>query len=306
MRRIVICPSFASSHHIECHIPNMIEALNPDVIIYNEGLFPQGPENKGHVDSGSFKKKFCFRDTNAGFDFRRTLAIANDNSTKTIINVGNIAYKSTDANECFIEAISSFGIDRDTFNPIVPDAGDIIFPLEPDAFLLEADAGKISSEISKLSPGEGLSCRWVDFIETQYYTEAINMQQPKYKYRRFCYCFDNMENYKAAMSGFMSQNYPTLKKTDEFFVRHYPWFVYDKWKELRYELIYRSDPQYWRDFDTGLDRIRQLSEYLDKRQTKEYHPNVIIRPSRLDVGRYATFIDIEHPEAIKNHPNFVK
>ena len=191
--------------------------------------------------------------------------------------------------------------------------GDIIFPIEPDAFIYEGDMDIINEEISKLKPGEGIQCRWVDFLETQYYTEAINLEQPKY--RRFCYCFNNIKNYKKAMDGFMSQSYPKLKKTESFFVRHYPWFVYDKWKELRYDLIYRSDPQYWKNFEKGLqeirnvkvwDRINHVDGSITDIRNRDIPERITIRPSRQDAGRYAQFIDVEHPEAIKNHPNYVR
>lgn len=68
MRKIIIIPSFASSHLLKCSIPNWIDVLEPDIIVINEGLFPEGPENKGHIDD-EFRKKWCYKDTNAGFDF---------------------------------------------------------------------------------------------------------------------------------------------------------------------------------------------------------------------------------------------
>lgn len=285
----------------------MIEVLNPDVIIYNEGLFPQGPENRGHVDTEEFRKKYCYHQSNSGFDWEETISIVDEWYEKGIhIGVKIIDYNENSADKCFIQSIS------DGWNFEI---GDIIFPLEPDAFLYEDDSDTINGEISKLKPGEGLSCRWVDFLETQYYTEAINIVQPKY--RRFCYCFDNMENYKKAMSGFTSQNYPALKKVDSFFIRHYCWFQPDPWKQLRYELIYRSDPNYWKGFDNGLQDIRRMSEEIKTHEKITNDPvldiepleiieKILIRPSRSDEGRYAKFIDVPHPKAIMNHPNFVK
>ncbi len=309
-RKIVICPSFASSHFIECHIQNMIDVIDPDVIIYNEGLFSQGPENKGHVDSEEFREKYILdpKGSNVGFDFRESVRIVMDYNrpiqlTTDNIVIQSIKYIDDDVNKCALNAMSSMPKRFGEF-----EVEDIIFPLEPDAFLLESDKKVIQEEISKLLPGEGLKCLWMDFLETQYYTEAINLEQPKH--RRFCYCFDNMENYKKAMDGFMSQSYPKLKFTDKFFIRHYPWFVYDKWKELRYDLIYRSDPQYWKDFENGLQQIRRESRRIVngaafKINHDPLRERIIIRPSRQDAGRYAQFIDIEHPAAIKNHPNYV-
>ena len=117
------------------------------------------------------------------------------------------------------------------------------------------------------------------------------------------------------MAGFISQNYPTLKKVDSFFIRHYCWFQPDTWKQLRYELIHRSNPKYWKDFDDGLQKIRKFSTtYVDffKNPKKYVQPAIsiaeyfTIRPSRSDEGRYAKFINVLHPTAIMNHPNYVK
>ena len=275
----------------------MIEVLNPDVILYSEGLFPSGPENRGHVDTEEFRKKWLFKSTTqCGFDWLESQSIIYPYSEQRWVQMKGMWYSEADADVCFIRAITE-GYEFEV--------GDIIFPLEPDAFIYEGDADLINAEISKLKPGKGLSCRWVDFLETQHYTEAINIVQPKY--RRFCYCFDNMENYRKAMSGFTSQNYPALKKVDSFFVRHYPWFTPDPWKQLRHELIYRSDPNYWKAFDAGLDEIREYSErHVQTGMPANFMPTVVIRPSRSDEGRYAKFIDVPHPSAIMNHPNFVK
>lgn len=313
-RKIVIIPEFASSHLLKCWIPNVIDSIEPDIIIINSGLFPNGPENKGQIDQ-AFRYKWCYKDTDAGFDYNDTLNIAtkwtierhNENDRIPHIECRIIDYDDSDVNKCFIKAISM---------PEIFAEGDIIMPLEPDAFHLEVDSKKIQNAIDKLEIGQGIQTKWVDFLETQFYTEAINRIQPKY--RRFAYRFDNMENYKTVMSGFTSQNYSRLQKCDDFTTFHYPWFVYDKWKQLRYDLIYRSDPNYWKEFDKGLNEIRLHSEeYVygvpsgnaveERMMIRPTLPDkIIIRPSRSDEGRYAKSIDVQHPEAIKSHPNFVK
>lgn len=309
-RKIVIVPAFASSHFLKCWIPNMISALDPDIIIINEGLFPNGPENKGHIDE-RFKDKYCFEDSNVGFDISESFKIKIETEIKLChihgipwkpnIIINPINYFDVDVNQCFLTAISNFGFE--------PEVGDIIFPLEPDAFLLEVNKEIIQEEISKLKPGQGLKCLWRDLLQTQYYCEAINEVQPKV--RRFCYCFDNMENYKRSMDGFMQQDYPFLRYTDKFWIRHYPWFVFDKWKELRYELIWRNDPKYWQDFEIGLQEIKKESMVMQDLIKNEGDGNlpkkeILIRPTRQDQARWARFINVEHPNAIKNHPNFVK
>lgn len=314
MRKIVIIPSFASAHFLKCWIPNVIDVIDPDVIIINEGLMSQGPENKTRIDD-EFRKKWCYNKHNYTFNVGFDWDISGI-YTDPYINAGKqlylqpIEFKSKDANECFLESITKFD-PRHNF----PEVGDVILPLEPDAFHHEKDKDKIAELVSQLKPGEGIQTRWTDFLETQYYTEGINLVQPKY--RRFAYCFDNMENYKAAMSGFMSQNYPRLRKVDDFITYHYCWFQPEPYKQLRYELIYRSNPQYWKDFDEGLQRIAENSKnagkYEDQLEGNEFIlrpikiPNrIVIRPSRTDEGRYAKFIDIDHPKHIQSHPNFVK
>lgn len=315
-KRIVILPEFASSHFLKCAIPNWIDILEPDIVLINSGIFPSGPENKGHIDD-DFKRKWCYKDTNAGFDYDETLdfvsqlTIERHAGNKKIphIECRVINYKSQDANECFLEAITT-GLDG------FVEEGSLIFPFEPDCFVWEGDKDKINELVDNLEIGHGISTKWVDFLQTQHYTECINVKSPKY--RRFCYKFDNMTNYNRAMSGFMSQDYPLLKKTDEFFCRHYCWIVSDEWKELRYELIWRRDDQYWKDFETGLQEIqRKTQEYLEHTAviTLSNSPifgknwngqKVQIRPSRQDEGRWASFIDVPHPRHIMNHPNFVK
>ena len=46
-KKIVIMPCFGEGHLIDLQIQNLINTINPTHIIYNEGLFPRGPENKG-------------------------------------------------------------------------------------------------------------------------------------------------------------------------------------------------------------------------------------------------------------------
>lgn len=317
MRKIIIIPSFANSHLLKCSLTNWIDILEPDVIIINESIFPFGPENKKEIDA-NFRKKWCYKDTNAGFDYDETLEFITEltkqrfEGNKKIPHIESrvIDYKKNDANECFLEAISN-GLD------LLVTEGTIVFPLEPDVLFHEDDKEIIQEEISRLKPSQGLKCMWRDFLETQYYCEAINEVNPKV--RRFCYCFDNFQNYKTAMDGFMTQNYPLLEYTNKFWARHYPWFVYDKWKELRYELIYRKDPQYWKDFESGLQYIRHESKcysgyyfedgkYYKCRRIVAYNKEdkILIRPSRHDEARWAKFIDISHPKHIHSHPNFVK
>ena len=45
MKKIVIAPIFNDTHLVKLQIPNIIKSINPDYILYNEGMFPSGPES---------------------------------------------------------------------------------------------------------------------------------------------------------------------------------------------------------------------------------------------------------------------
>lgn len=310
-RKIIILPSFASSHLLKCSIPNWIDVIEPDIILIMESLFPAGPENKGHVDSYDFRRKWLYHEddveTTLGFDWLETERVCYEIGEKypdiLIWNQG-IKYTSQDVNECFLQAISNFPRYMINGKSLIPEPGDLIFPLEPDVLFHQDDKEKIQVELQMLTPGDGISCVWKDFLETQFYTELINEVSPKW--RRFAYCFDNMENYRNAMNAFMTQNYKSLRKVESFIGFHYPWWNPGKYRQLRYDLIFRKDPQYWRDFETGLCNIRDESNYIGKHWSYIPKDKILIRPSRMDEARWAGFIDIEHPIHIESHPNFVK
>lgn len=307
-KRIVVITSFAESHLLKCLIPNAIEVLNPDKIYISEGLMKNGPENKKELDL-EFRKKWCYPNTNAGFDWEETIRICQE--YPDLVSYGWNSYDMDNAVDAYKHSITNYFEETD-----LPEIGDTIICLEADSFLHESDKYIIDEELSKLPVGEGLSIKYVDFLETQFYTEMVNLQATKY--RRFAYKFDNIDNFAKAMSeGFMTQNYPSLRRTDKFFARHYCWWRPEPWKQLRFELIYRSDPQYWKDFDNGLQEIKKHSndvgKYEDHLEGAEFIlrpikvPNkILIRPSRQDEARWAKFIDISHPKHIFNHPNYVK
>lgn len=316
-RKIVICPSFAETHLIRLQLQNLVDTIQPDIVIYNEGLFSGGPEGRTNVDD-DFRKKWCnssVDNENVGFDWPELMKIQYEYNYWTrpmpspLVIVNRMEFKSNDPNKNFIQS-ATFGLED------YVEQGCLIFTLEPDAFHLESQKDLIQSIVGQLKPGEGIKTKWVDFLETQFYIEAININQPKY--RRFCYCYDTLEGYVNAINGFTSQQYPLLKQCDDFTTFHYSWWRPNQYKQLRYELIHRNDPQYWSDFDKGLNEIREMSQQLvDEFKSggiDVLHPrsllagsgNVEIRPSRTDDGRWAKFIDIDHPKAIQNHPNFVK
>lgn len=304
--KIAIITSFAEFHLLELLIPNIIETIDPDKIFISEGRMKSGPENKGFKNDDEFVQKWTYNGEGiVGFDWELTKEL--EIKYPKLVKVHAFDYNSNfSATDCYIHSISSI-------EEFQPNVGDLIYCFESDSFLLESDAQIINDEVSKLNVGDGLTVKYVDFLETQYYTENVNVQSPKY--RRLVYRFDTWVDYRFKMgSGYLSQNYNMLRKVDSFFIRHYAWFRPNKYKQLRYELIYRSNPQYWKDFDDGLCEIKRVSEQYHSNEmmlsldpkSRWFPDKITIRPSRTDEGRYAKFIDIDHPKHIKSHPNFVK
>ncbi len=297
-KRVVIISSFAEAHLIKCQIPNLVNIFNPDVIIYNEGVFPLGPESKTKNFNG---EKWCFnKHTGVGFDFKETLdAIRQSEKQYTSIKfrIHHMDYSKCDdksADGAYMYAASYF-------HKIDIERGDIILPLEPDVFHHESQKNLINKAIDTLEIGQGIASNWIDFLQTQYYTEKIHRVNNNFKNRKIAYRFDNMDNYKSMLYSFTSQNYTSLRIINDINTYHYAWFRPFPYKQLRYELIHRGDPQYWVDFERGLEQI-----YINS-INKNFKP-VVIRPSRPDPMRYAVPITMfdGHPIEIQSHPNYIK
>lgn len=293
MKKIVIITSFAEYHLLELLIPNIVEIINPDKIVVSEGKMKQGPENKGFTDDSGFNARWTYEGNGiVGYDWEKTISL--ETKFPNLVEVRAMDYDPKwSATECYIQSITCSNLET----------GDTVYCFESDSFLYEGDKDTIEQEVSLLKIGEGLAVKYVDFLETQFYTEYVNLSNPKY--RRFCYKFDNLENYQKKMGdGYVTQNYHMLKKTDAFFVRHYCWWRPNEYKQLRYDLIKRNEC-YWKDFERGLGEIYLNSvRYHDLKITPA--EKVLIRPTRSDEARFAQFIDIEHPIAIQSHPNFIK
>lgn len=296
-KRIVIIPNFGESHFIKCQIPNLVETINPDIVIYNEGLFPTGPESKTDINQ-SFRSKYCIENTNLAWDTLETqLLIFEANkkyhNTKWIYNEMKFN-PNMNASEAYTYAVSNFNELGITVNP-----GDFIFPYEPDIFHLETDKDSISHLLNQLKEDEGFTSIWLDFLETQNYIEKCNNPWLGYKKgRKLAIRFGTMDFYKNVVSQFESQNY-NLLYTTELVTYHYNWFRFDKNKELRFDQIVRQK-SYWDSFRAALDEMR----YNTKMGIKQ---DVVLRPNRgsSDPARFASYIEIEHPNAIKLHPNYI-
>ena len=295
-------PTFGESHLIQYQIPNLIDTIKPDFILYNEVLFPSGPETNLKVTK-NFKDKYCYKDTTLAFD---TL------TTQKIIKEANIKYPNTTIlwNELKLppnaSASTSYTIAVSNFNDfgVNINKGDYIFPLEPDVFHHENSVKEIEHYLNQLQLNTGFKSIWVDFIGNQFYTEKCHIS-PKGLYtewhsntksRKICIKFGDMDYYQSIVGNFQKQTYNELYPTD-LITYHYNWWKYDKFLELRYDIIPR-DPSYWKHWDKAMKEMDQFKGEKD----------IILRKNRSlnDLGAYAGAIKIEHPKHIFSHPNYKK
>jgi hypothetical protein len=294
-KRIVIIPNFGESHLIKCQIPNLVKTINPDIVIYNEGLFPTGPESRTLINS-EFKSNYCYEDTNLAWDTLETQELIK-RAQQTYPNIQWIhnEMKFPDgmkASDAYTYAVSNW----DDLN-ITVKRGDYIFPYEPDIFHLEYMGDGITGLLEQLEPNTGFTSIWLDFLETQNYIEMCNNPFIGHvKRRKIALRFGDIEFYRQVVSQFESQQYNMLYESD-LVTYHYNWFRFDKNKQLRYDQIVRSD-DYWNDFERGLQKIRYNS-------IQNINEDVLLRPSRDNITRMASHIDIEQPDSIKLHPNFI-
>lgn len=290
-------PIFCEAHLVEYQIPNIIDTINPDYIIYNEGMFPRGPESTTNVTQ-QFIQEYTL-DGKRGFDFELLEEIikkAQKKYTSTEIILNKMEYPDflTNASECYYRAVSNF---RDF--GISLEEGDYIFPYEGDVFHLESAKNEIQGYMDQLDPDTGFKSNWIDFIENQYYCERCTLkpfiEKIEGRHRKICIRYGTEKFFKDVMLNFVSQKYPMLYPTD-LVTYHYCWWRPGKYKQLRYDQLNRP-PEYWKQFDKVLDQIKQLKE-------KE----LVLRPDKpvTSTTRYASYWEIEHPEAIKNHTNYIK
>jgi hypothetical protein len=288
-KKIVIIPVFCESHLIKFQVPNIIDTIDPDIIIYNEGMFPRGPESNTNVNN-DFVKKYTL-DGIRGFDFLELEEIINNfqeqyPNKKIILNKMNYDGLSG-APECYYKACSNF-----EELGIKIEKGDFIFPFEGDVFHHEDSKEEIEEYMSQLEPDTGFKSNWIDFIETPYYCERSTLkpfiEKIEGRHRKVCY--------KDVLLNFMTQHYPMLYPTD-LITYHYAWWRPGKFKELRYDQLNRPQ-EYWDSFEKGIQKI------IKSKDTQE---DVVIRPSRppQQTHHWASFIDIEHPKHVKQHPNYV-
>ena len=292
MKRIVIIPCFGEGHFTALQIENLVNTIKPTHIIYNEGLFPKGPENKGGVDE-SFRKEFCFEDTNLAWDTQVVQAAVKEAQVKypeVQIMWNAVDYSAIDANDCYVHSVSNFKELGLTIQ-----GGDLIFPLEGDVFFHKNDTDLLEELISNLNPDEGLQAPYLDFMENQYYIEAESLDPSRIHKRRIVIKFGTWEYYREVVKNFTSQKYPQLTIFPRY-VFHYAWWRPGKYKDLRFRQLIRPEA-YRNAFKSALEQAKYNNQ-----------DNITIRPDRLEADplRYITRINIDHPLEICTHPNYIK
>ena len=206
MRKIVISPLFCESHLVKYQIPNIIDTINPDIIIYNEGLFPGATEGKKKLDKKWIDKYTL--DGKRGFDFLELQNIIEEaqkkyKDTKIILNKMDYSIRMKPV-DCYINATTNF----DDFDLKIEE-GDCLFPSEGDVFHHENSINRIESYISQIEPNQGFKSHWLEFVANQFYVEKKTLIK-NHQSRKICVKFGDMGFYEKVLSQFISQNYNML------------------------------------------------------------------------------------------------
>lgn len=294
-KKIVIVPVFCETHLVKLQIDNIFDTINPDILVYNEGMFPHGPESSTNMIG--FKEKYTInREGKRGFDYPELQEIIFEaqkkyKDKKIILNEMSYDQSISSASEHYVHACTNF---KDLNVEI--NEGDYIFPYEGDVFHLEKNKDLIETHVARLKPNEGFKSVWIDFMQNQYYAELATLK-PFFKneegrHRKICIRYGTIDYLKSILKNFERQKYQTLIPTD-LITYHYCWFRKNKYKLLRYDQLQRQD-YYWRFFDEGLKQIDTLQ-----------YAHVCMRPDKQGTYRYASAISIDHPNAIKTHENYV-
>ena len=292
MRKIVISPLFCESHLVKYQIPNIIETINPDYIIYNEGLFPGATEGKKKLDKKWIDKYTL--DGKRGFDFLELQNIIEEaqkkyKDTKIILNKMDYSIRMKPV-DCYINATTNF----DDFDLKIEE-GDCLFPSEGDVFHHENSINRIESYISQIEPNQGFKSHWLEFVANQFYVEKKTLIK-NHQSRKICVKFGDMGFYEKVLSQFISQNYNMLYSTN-LITYHYAWWRPGKFLDLRCEQLERNNG-YWDDFRKAIDLAQKCE--LDEINNR---PSISTDPSNFDV--WIKKIDIEHPKHIKEHECYV-
>ena len=297
-KKIVVIPIFCESHLVKCQIPNIIDTINPDYIIYREGVFPKGPENNTDIDF-KWLNEYTL-DGKRGFDYLELKKIIDDAQKKypnTKIILDEIDYNSNlSAPECYMYACSELeelGIKLEE--------GDFIFPFEGDVFHHENSRDDIKKYLEQLEPNTGFRSFWVDYYFNFWYVVKYRIKpflkdkkyhhEGNYQSRRICVRFGTMEFYKEVLLNFMTREYKMLYPTD-LITYHYLSIRPTKFWKLRSDQLVRH-PNFWKSHE---DAANLANQYV--KSEINFRPDL----DRDFTGSWIKFFDvIEHPKHIKTH-----
>lgn len=306
-KRIVFVPTFAESHLIKHQIPNIIDTVNPDIIVINEGMFPSGTEGNKRIDQ-NWKDRFTLNgEGKRGFDFLELKKIVEEAQLKfpkVSIILNEMEYKlGMSSTECYKKAASNF----DELG-IKVEEGDYIFPYEGDVFHHENSKDEIENYLQQIKPGEGFRSIWIDYMQNFWYVEKCRIKpwlndtrhhyDGNYMSRRICFRYDKGGvKYLRMLDNFMTTDYHNpisgygmLYPTD-LITYHYAWIRPHKFRDLRCEQLARPDG-YWSTFVNNLDRCDEYKE-----------SEICIRPNKgSNTGAFVKFFNkFDHPKHIKDH-----
>lgn len=305
-KKIVFIPTFCESHLIRHQIPNVIDTVDPDYIVINEGMFPAGTEGNKHLTQEWLKKYTLNGEGKRGFDYLELKQIVQDTqkqfpNTTIILNEMSYAPNMT-STDCYVAATTNFaelGIEVEE--------GDYIFPYEGDVFHHESAREEIAHYLTQIQPGEGFRSIWIDYMQNFWYAEKMRIEhwsgpdhQDKNDYmsRRICFRYDKGGvKYLNMLKNFMSNDYHNpitgygMLYPTNLITYHYAWIRPGKFRELRCDQLQRH-PGYWDTFTKGLDEC-------DKYEKSE----IVIRPNATHSSRgFVKFFDqLEHPKHIRSH-----
>ena len=268
-KKIVIIPVFCDTHFIKFQIPNIIDTINPDIIIYNEGMFPVGPESCTMMSDGFLEKYTLNGEGKRGFDYLELKQIIKDaqdkyKDVKIILNEMNYTDDEITPTSVIGSASRNYVLACSNFEElgIEINEGDYIFPLEGDVFHHENSKKEIEDYLKQIEPNQGFRSKWIEFCGNQYYAEKNSLKplllvEPQWaeqgRSRKICIRFGDMETYKSILMNFEKNIYPMLFPTD-LITYHYAFWRPGKYKDLRCDQLNRYDG-YWETFYKGLNKI---------------------------------------------------
>jgi len=298
---------FCESHLVKYQIPNIIDTINPDIIIYNEGLFPNATEGQKNLTQDWLDKYTLNGEGERGFDFLELKNIVDDANKKykdvdIILNEMEYTQGMT-STDCFVKATTNF----EEFGIILKE-GDCIFPLEGDVFHHEDSKNEINGYIEQLSPNTGFRSVWIDYHQNQYYCEKQHIptldkiKNNNYMSRRICIKYGTFDYYLNIMKNFMSNDYHDPEKgygmlhPTDLITYHYSWWRPGKFRDLRCDQLMRQ-VGYWDVVKHCLDRADEL-----------IYDEILIRPNnRHSTSGWIKYWDkYEHPKHVKEHPCYLK